>query len=111
MGLDKLPPVHEILGRSDILNATGAIAQIHRTRLVRGVLATFRSRLRKDPEAFADRASVADAIAAQVVGRVRDMTTPFPRRVVNATGILIHRPDSLVLSQRNLCLNLSGCAT
>ncbi len=90
MGLDKLPPVHEILGRPDILLATEAVGEAYRTRLVRGALATFRARLRKDPEAFDDRNAVADAVAAEVVVRIRKLTAPFPRRVVNGTGILIH---------------------
>lgn len=90
MALDKLPPVHEILGRPDILKATEAVGETYRTRLVRDALATFRSRLRRDPEAFAGRGDVADAVTANVVDRVRRLTTPFPRRVVNGTGILIH---------------------
>jgi L-seryl-tRNA(Ser) seleniumtransferase len=90
MGFDKLPAVHEILSRPDVQSGTGNIRHTYRTRLVRGVLSTYRSHLGQDSEAFPDRDAVAVAVARDVVAAARELRLPFPRRVVNGTGILIH---------------------
>lgn len=90
MSLHKLPPVHEILSRPDVEEVAGRIVAPARTRLVRGVVAEFRKTLRRDPNAFPDRDAVRKAVAESVVARASELLTPFPRRVVNGTGILIH---------------------
>jgi L-seryl-tRNA(Ser) seleniumtransferase len=90
MALDILPPVHEILALPDVVEATSGIAARFRTRLVRAVLAEFRGKVRARREAFPDRNAATRAIAASVADRARDLATPWPRRVVNGTGILIH---------------------
>jgi L-seryl-tRNA(Ser) seleniumtransferase len=86
MSLNILPPVHEILEASSL----DGIAEVYRTRLARDVLSRFRDRLRSEPRAFPDRAAVRDAIVAEVNREARKLLTPFPRRVINGTGVVLH---------------------
>jgi len=86
MSLKILPPIHEILAAA----GTNGIAEVYRTRLAREVLSRFRARLQKEPRAFRDRAAILDAIVAEVRDEIGRLTTPFPRRVINGTGIVLH---------------------
>jgi len=90
MGLDKLPPVHEILGLPAVEAEMGEIAAPYRTRLVRSAVEQFRRKLRRRPDALNDREAATRAITARVVDEARELLAPFPRRVVNGTGIVIH---------------------
>jgi len=86
MSLKILPPIHEILAAA----AADGIAEVYRTRLAREVLSRFRVRLQADPRAFRDRASVRDAIVTEMSRDVDRLLTPFPQRVINGTGIVLH---------------------
>lgn len=86
MSLKLLPPIHEILAAADL----DGIAEIYRTRLVRSVLSGFRARLQREPRAYRDRASLTSAVLAEVGREARELLKPFPQRVINGTGIVIH---------------------
>ena len=86
MSLKLLPPAHEILAAADFCG----IAEEYRTRIVRNVLSRFRAQLAKEPRAYRDRATVTSAILGEVNHEVRKLLTPFPQRVINGTGILVH---------------------
>ena len=86
MSLKILPPIHEVLAAAD----TNAIAEVYRTRIARDVLSRFRKKLQGEPRAFRDRAAVREAIVAEVNRSAQILLQPFPRRVINGTGIVLH---------------------
>ena len=86
MSLKILPPIHEVLAAAD----TNGIAEVYRARIARDVLAGFRARLRKDPKAFTNRDAVREAIIAETHTEMGRLLAPFPRRVINGTGIVLH---------------------
>jgi L-seryl-tRNA(Ser) seleniumtransferase len=86
MSLKILPPIHEVLAAA----GTNGIADVYRTRLARDVLSRFRDRLQADPRAFRDRAAVLEALVAEVNREADALLKPFPRRVINGTGIVLH---------------------
>jgi len=86
MSLKILPPIHEILDAA----AANGIVEVYRTRLAREVLSRFRARLQVEPAAFRDRAAVKDAIVADFDRDAQALVTPYPKRVINGTGIVLH---------------------
>jgi L-seryl-tRNA(Ser) seleniumtransferase len=86
MALNVLPPVHDVLATASL----DGIAEVYQTRLVRAVLARFRKKLQSDPKALRTRGDAVAAIVAEVNKQAGLLLTPFPRRVINGTGILIH---------------------
>ena len=77
MTLKILPPVHEILRA---VNMNG-IDEIYQARLAREVLGRFREKLQAEPRAFRDRASVQEAIVADLrreADELRRPSTPPP---------------------------------
>jgi L-seryl-tRNA(Ser) seleniumtransferase len=86
MSLKILPPIHEVLAAA----VTNGIADVYRTRLARDVLSRFRDRLQADPRAFRDRVAILEAIVAGVNREADALMRPFPRRVINGTGIVLH---------------------
>jgi L-seryl-tRNA(Ser) seleniumtransferase len=86
MSLKILPPIHEILGAANL----SGIAEVYRTRLVRGVLSRFRENMQTEPRTFRDRATVTAAIVAEVNREAERLLAPFPRRVINGTGVVLH---------------------
>lgn len=85
--LAALPAVHDLLGDPSFEAACGGLAAPYRARLVRDVVAGVRDALRAGRAPAGDlRQSVLDACIAEV-GTLR---RPFPRRVVNGTGVLAH---------------------
>ena len=86
MSLKILPPIHEILNAANM----PGIEDVYRTRIAREVLSRFRRKLTAQPRAFRDRASIRDAIVAEVNREARQLLSPFPRRVINGTGVVLH---------------------
>lgn len=93
--LASLPAVHEVLSDPRFEQAAAALADPYRTRLVRAAIDRVRQRLRAsaldgqapDP---ADPAQIADTVVRQCVRDAERLRRPFPQRVVNGTGVLIH---------------------
>jgi L-seryl-tRNA(Ser) seleniumtransferase len=90
MTLKILPPIGEILVDPDVQDSLQELAGEYRTRLARRVLAGFRDKLRTQPDAWSNRADLAAAIAAAIRGEVRELLKPFPQRVINGTGVILH---------------------
>jgi L-seryl-tRNA(Ser) seleniumtransferase len=86
MSLKILPPIHEILDAA-ILHG---IDEVYRTRLAREGLAKFRTKLQSEPRAFRNREAIRDAIVAEVNREAEELLRPFPRRVINGTGVVLH---------------------
>jgi L-seryl-tRNA(Ser) seleniumtransferase len=83
-----LPAVHAVLGDPAVAAACAGLAEPYRTRLVRGVLAEHRRAL--DPAAAADPAALRARVVADCVREAGVLARPWPRRVINATGVLLH---------------------
>lgn len=87
--LAALPPVHEVLRHPDFQAASAHLADAYRARLVRGVIQRHRDALRSGSSA-----SSADSTHPEVlqscIREARAIATPFPRRVINGTGVLVH---------------------
>ena len=87
--LAELPSVHEVLHHPDFVAASCSLAELYRTRLVRGVIERLRGAILDGREEAAGGVSVS-AVVAACVQEVESITRPFPRRVINATGVMIH---------------------
>lgn len=86
--LASLPSVQVVLRDPAFCRAAAGLAAPYRTRLVRQVIAGHRQALRDDHAAGAD--GLTAAVVAACVREAEALARPFPRRVVNATGVLIH---------------------
>jgi len=90
MSLKILPSIHEVLREPQVEASTRDIAETYRTRLARDVLDVFREKLLKNPKTWRTRPEVLQAIVEEMGKQARELTTPFPSRVINGTGIVIH---------------------
>ncbi|GJG85490.1 L-seryl-tRNA(Sec) selenium transferase [Gemmatimonadetes bacterium T265] len=96
--LAHLPSVDEVLRHPAFAAAAAGLADPFRTRLVRRVLQARRDALRDPVRASApaparrngERAAVVAACVAECAAEAEALARPFPRRVVNATGVLVH---------------------
>jgi len=88
--LAHLPSVDEVLRSAAFAAAAAALADPFRTRLVRYVLHGQRQALRASPPNDTPRRDVRAAAIAACVAEAEALARPFPRRVVNATGVLVH---------------------
>ena len=77
----------EVLRHPAFAAAAAGLADVYRTRLVRGVIDARRRALRERPDGGAD---VRAEVVAACVREAEALARPFPRRVVNATGVLLH---------------------
>lgn len=88
--LRHLPSVDAILQQTEAAwQATGVPRRIL-VAAVRGVLAQARQQVATEPAAAADRETLRQTIVAQVNRRVQAAAGPHYRRVINATGIILH---------------------
>jgi L-seryl-tRNA(Ser) seleniumtransferase len=85
--LASLPSVDEVLRHPAFAAAAAGLADAYRTRLVRGVVDARRRVLRETPSPTDD---VRAEVVAACVREAESLARPFPRRVVNATGVLLH---------------------
>ena len=85
--LAALPPVHEVLRDPAFQAASAGLAEVYRTRLVRRVIQRQRERIRAGD---AGPEPAAPAVIAACVAEAEALRRPFPRRVINGTGVLIH---------------------
>ena len=84
--------MQEVLRDPAFRAASAALADPYRTRLVRQVLDRHRQALRAEAGGApaGGAAGVATAVIADCVEAAAALARPFPRRVVNGTGVLIH---------------------
>jgi L-seryl-tRNA(Ser) seleniumtransferase len=74
-----------------VLDAPALVGSTWRREVIRrvaeGMLATVREQLRAQPDG---EIPDAERVAVQVAARLRALAQPHPRRVINATGVLLH---------------------
>ncbi|MDE3109206.1 MAG: L-seryl-tRNA(Sec) selenium transferase [Acidobacteriota bacterium] len=90
--LRELPSVDELLGRGRIASLEHIAGRAVVTDAVRSVLAALREQL-KNPASEAPPSSFAasvDAIELRVVAEIEALLAPSLRRVINATGVILH---------------------
>ncbi len=86
--LRELPAVDELLGQPRLLGLVEKAGRSIVTQAARGVLADVRAQLKNDP-GNTHPISLPE-IEAQVARRVAAMLSPSLRRVINATGVILH---------------------
>ena len=86
--LRELPSVDELLGRPRLLGLAERAGRSIVTQAARGALADVRAQLKSDPGSSYP-VSLGE-IEAQVVERVESLLSPSLRRVINATGVILH---------------------
>jgi L-seryl-tRNA(Ser) seleniumtransferase len=85
-----LPKIDQVLGRVEL---EGLLARQPRDlvlRVVQEEVESLRARLRGDGEAPADRAAALQAVAVAARRRLETLERPTLRRVLNATGVVLH---------------------
>src|SRR5208282_2323981 len=89
--LRELPSVDELLGRPRLVALAESAGRGVVTQVARSVLADLRARLLKGAGAALDPAATSsEVIEAQVAAGVESLLAPSLRRVINATGVILH---------------------
>jgi L-seryl-tRNA(Ser) seleniumtransferase len=89
--LREIPSVDELLGRERLVALSEKAGRAVVTQAVRDALAGLRARLKAAPNAAPDgAASNAEAIELRVAAEVEALLAPSLRRVINATGVILH---------------------
>jgi L-seryl-tRNA(Ser) seleniumtransferase len=86
--LRELPSVDELLGRPALVNLEQKAGRDMVTQAARGVLADLRASVRSDSAEASDLSL--SAIEARVTAEVEAALAPSLRRVINATGVILH---------------------
>lgn len=101
--LRNLPSVNELLQDRSLQFPADTIPKPFITDTIRDVLATMRQTLLKDHQQESDKQIIRQTILQQVRDRIEKDIAPHYRRVVNATGIILHTAlGRAVFSQRAL---------
>jgi L-seryl-tRNA(Ser) seleniumtransferase len=87
--LRSVPSVDDILGRPAIVESTRKAGRSLVTSVIREALAELRQSLKDDPGA-ADPAGLEQRIVARVLAGIEKAVAPSLRRVINATGVILH---------------------
>jgi L-seryl-tRNA(Ser) seleniumtransferase len=85
--LRAIPSVDELLGRPSLVSLAESVGQLVVTQVARSVLRDLRARLMKEANLSATHVEV---IEARVVSAVDAVLAPSLRRVINATGVVLH---------------------
>ena len=90
--LRELPSVDELLSRVRISSLAQTCGRGLVTDAVRSVLAALREQLKNTAHepSFSAAAATLDAIESQVVSEIEALLAPSLRRVINATGVILH---------------------
>jgi L-seryl-tRNA(Ser) seleniumtransferase len=89
--LRTIPSVDELLGRPRLVSLAESAGRALVTQTARTVLADFRARLIKGSQnSPAASALSIDTIEAQVASTVETLLAPSLRRVINASGVVLH---------------------
>jgi len=87
--LRQIPSVDDLLLRPAIQSATDKSGRQHVTDVIRKVLAQLRAEL-KHNSPFAARSIDAGELETEILAEVTRALTPSLRRVINATGVVLH---------------------
>jgi L-seryl-tRNA(Ser) seleniumtransferase len=89
--LREIPSVDEILGRPRVVALAESVGRTVVTQVARSVLSDLRARLTNSVAGGQDSGATSrDAIEAHVVAGVESLLAPSLRRVINATGVILH---------------------
>ena len=89
--LREIPSVDELLGRPRLVALAASAGRGVVTQVARSVLADLRARLKKAAGAAPEPGATAgDTLEAQVAAAVEALLAPSLRRVINATGVILH---------------------
>jgi L-seryl-tRNA(Ser) seleniumtransferase len=87
--LKQIPPVHDILRSPELQEFRDLLPQNYVTSVIQRVLADVRRELSAAKNGVR-RAELTATIAAQVARRLRESMQPSLRRVINASGVVLH---------------------
>ncbi|MFH1057208.1 MAG: L-seryl-tRNA(Sec) selenium transferase [Pseudomonadota bacterium] len=87
--LARLPKVDQVLAQPDWDQAGAGLPRSLRLKAVRAVLENLREALLAGQELTRDQLGLA-AVTASALARARELARPSLRRVVNATGVVVH---------------------
>lgn len=90
MALDILPPVHQLLDQLRKDPTLPPVAEIYLKRLVREAVDSFRKEISAQRTRGKSRSNLSDAIVERVSHQARALLKPFPARVINGTGVILH---------------------
>jgi L-seryl-tRNA(Ser) seleniumtransferase len=85
-----IPSVDELLGRPRLLALAEKSSRALVTQSARSVLANVRSRMKANPSSATPEASDPENLETQIIIHVESLLAPSLRRVINATGVILH---------------------
>ncbi len=85
-----VPKVDQVLRHPALAAPVEALAHDLVVRIIQEEVDAFRDALRSGGPAPADRAAAEGAVAASAARRLKVLSTPSLRRVLNATGVILH---------------------
>jgi L-seryl-tRNA(Ser) seleniumtransferase len=86
----EIPSVDELLGRSRLLELAEKSGRTLVTQSARSVLANVRARMKADASSAAPHAIDPENLETQIIAHVKTLLAPSLRRVINATGVILH---------------------
>jgi len=86
----EIPSVDELLGRPRLLALAEKSGRALVTQSTRSVLASVRARMKTDASSATPQASDAENLETQIIAHVEALLAPSLRRVINATGVILH---------------------
>src|SRR5437867_13011645 len=87
--LRQIPPVNDMLGAEELAAFRHIMNQPFVTEILDNVLTETRRELAQS-KSPASRAELTSAIAGKVAHRIRESLEPSLRRVINASGVVLH---------------------
>ena len=87
--LKQIPPVNDILLAPELSGFGSILEQPFVARFLNEVLSETRKRL-AGGDAVVRREELTTTIATELAGRINDFLTPSLRRVINASGVVLH---------------------
>jgi len=87
--LRQIPPVNDVLRSRELAPFTGILRQQFVTAIINSVISDLRQQLSGSSNG-ATRAELTSQIANDVAHRLQNIMRPSLRRVINATGVVIH---------------------
>jgi L-seryl-tRNA(Ser) seleniumtransferase len=86
----EIPSVDELLGRPRLLALAEKSGRALVTQSARSVLANVRARMKTDASRATPQASDPENLETQIIVQVESLIAPSLRRVINATGVILH---------------------
>src|SRR5438105_3743237 len=87
--LRQIPPMNDLLAADELAEFRHLLAQPFVAKILEAVLADTRREIMQSKSAVS-RAGLTSSIAAEVARRIRESLEPSLRRVINASGVVLH---------------------